>query len=319
MILTNTSSSAGNNLLGQLDVAHGQLGDVHQALDAVVDAHERAERNQLGDLAGNDLADRVGACVHGPRVFLRGLERQRDTLAVHVDVENLDLDLLAHGDDLVRVVDVLPGQLGDVHEAVHAAEVHERTEVDDRRHDALADLSGSQRGEERRAHLGLRLLKERAARQDHVVAVLVELDDLGLDLLADVRAEVAHAAHLHERGGQEATQADVHDEATLDDLDDRSGDDAVFFLDLLDRAPGTLVLRALLGQDEAAFLVLLGEDEGLDGVADVDNVVGVGVVTDGKLAGGNHAFGLVTDVEENLVTVDLDDDALRQGRHRRSS
>ena len=61
---------------------------------------------------------------------------------------------------------------------------------------------------------------------------------------------------------------------------------AVLFLDLLDRAPGALVLCALLGQDEAAFLVLLGEDEGLDRVADVDHVVGVGVVTDGELAGG---------------------------------
>src|SRR3712207_8937727 len=49
------------------------------------------------------------------------------------DVEDLDGDLLADLDHLGRVVDVLPGQLGDVHEAVHAAEVDERAEVDDRR------------------------------------------------------------------------------------------------------------------------------------------------------------------------------------------
>ena len=68
--------------------------------------------------------------------------------------------------------------------------------------------------------------------------------------------------------GQEAAEADVDDEAALDDLDDRTGDDAVGLLDLLDVAPRALVLRALLGQDEAAFLVLLLENEGLDGVAD---------------------------------------------------
>ena len=160
------------------------------------------------------------------------------------------------------------------------------------------------------AHLGLRLLEPGTARQDHVVAVLVELDDLGLDLLAHVGLEVADATHLDERRGQEAAQADVEDESTLDDLDDGAGDDAVLFLDLLDRAPGALVLRALLGQDQPAFLVLLLEDQGLDLVADLDDLSGVDVVLDGELAGGDDALGLVADVEQDLVPVDLDDDAL---------
>jgi hypothetical protein len=147
-----------------------------------------------------------------------------------VDVEHLDGDLVADLDDLGRVVDVLPRQLGDVHEAVDAAEVDERTEVDDRGHDALADLALLQVGEEVLALLGLRLLEPGAAGQHDVVAVLVELDDLGLELLADVRLEVAHAAHLDQRRGQEAAQADVEDEAALDDLDDGAGDDAVLSL-----------------------------------------------------------------------------------------
>src|ERR1700709_2731901 len=49
------------------------------------------------------------------------------------DVETLDGDLLAALDDLGRVVDVLPGQLGHVHQPVDAAEVDERAEVDDAR------------------------------------------------------------------------------------------------------------------------------------------------------------------------------------------
>ena len=161
-----------------------------------------------------------------------------------------------------------------------------------------------------RAHLGLRLLEPGPARQDDVVAVLVELDDLGLELLADVRLEVADAAHLDEGGGEEAAQADVEDEPTLDDLDDGAGDDAVLFLDLLDRAPGALVLRALLGQDEPTFLVLLLEDQGLDLVADLDDLGRVDVVLDRQLARGDDTLGLVTDVEQDLVAVDLDDDAL---------
>ena len=152
-----------DDLLGDLDVALGQLGDVHQALDALVDADERAERHQLGDLAGHDLPDLVGAGELLPRVFLGRLERQRDALAVHVDVEHLDGDLLADLDDLGGVVDVLPGQLGDVHQAVDAAEVDERAEVDDRGDHAGADLALLQGLQEGRAHLGLGLLEPGAA------------------------------------------------------------------------------------------------------------------------------------------------------------
>jgi hypothetical protein len=167
---------------------------------------------------------------------------------------------------------------------VHTAQVDERAEVDDRGHDALADLALGQGVEEGVADLGLGLLEPGAPGQDHVVAVLVQLDDLGFDLLAHVGLQVADPAHLHQRGRQEAAQPDVQDQAALDDLDHRAGDHAVLFLDLLDRAPGALVLGALLGQDQAAFLVLLLEDQGLDVLAGLDHVVRVDVVLDGQLA-----------------------------------
>ncbi len=299
-----------DDLLRDLHVALGQLGDVDQTLDALVDAHERTEGNELGDLTGNDLPDLVRAGELLPRVFLRRLERQGDALAVHVHVEDLDGDFLTDLDDLGGVVDVLPGELGDVDETVDATQVHEGTEVDDRGDDAGADLTLLQGGEERLAHLGLGLLEPGTAGQDHVVAVLVQLDDLRLELLAHVGLEVAHTTHLDERRRQEAAEADVEDETTLDDLDDGTGDDAVLFLDLLDGAPGTLVLSALLREDQAAFLVLLLENQGLDLVTDLDDLVGVDVVLDRELAARDDTFGLVTDVEENLVPVNLDDDTV---------
>ena len=203
-----------------------------------------------------------------------------------MSTQHLDGDLITDADHLGRVVDVLPGQLGDVDETVDAAKVDERTEVDDRGHDTAADLALAELLEEGRADLGLGLLEPGTARQDHVVAVLVELDDLGLDLLADVRLEVSDATHLDEGGGQEAAQADVEDEAALDDLDDGAGDDAVLLLDLLDRAPGALVLGALLGQDQAAFLVLFLQDQGLDLVADLDDISRVDVMLDGNSRDG---------------------------------
>jgi hypothetical protein len=109
---------------------------------------------------------------------------------------------------------------------------------------------------------------------------------------------------------EEAAQPDVEDEPALDDLDDGAGDDAVLLLDALDRAPGALVLRALLGQDQPTLLVLLLENQGLDVVAEGHDLVGVDVVLDGQLARGDDPLGLVADVEENLVPVDLDDGAV---------
>src|SRR5680860_1287510 len=298
-----------DDLLGHLDVTDGELGDVHQSLDALLDPHERAERDELGDLARPDLADRVGPRELLPRVLLGRLQRQGDALAVHVDVQDLDRDLLADLDDLGGVVDVLPGELGDVHQAVDATEVHEGTEVDDRRDDAGPDLTLLQGLQEVLPDGGLRLLQPRTPRQHDVVAVLVELDDLRLELLAHVRLQVAHAPHLDQRRGQEAPQADVEDQTTLDHLDDGAGDDALGLLDLLDRAPGALVLRALLGQDQPTLLVLLLENQGLDLVTDADDLGGVDVVLDGELAGGDDPLRLVADVEQDLVAVDLDDGA----------
>src|SRR5690606_40072293 len=56
-----------------------------------------------------------------------------------------------------------------------------------------------------------------AAGQHHVVAVLVQLDDLRLDLAADVGLQIADATHLDQRSREEPTQADVEDQAALDD------------------------------------------------------------------------------------------------------
>src|SRR5215203_3586587 len=295
-----------DHLLGDLDVPLGELGNVHQALDALLDPDERTERNQLGDLPRYDLADLMGTSEGLPRVFLSGLQRERYPLPVHVHVQHLDGDLLADLHHLGGVVDVLPGQLGHVHQAVHAPKIDEGAEVDDRGHHTLADLALLQLGQEILPYLGLGLLQPGAPGQDDVVAVLVQLDDLRLELHPHIGLKIPYPAHLHQRRGQEAAQADVDDQAALDDLDDVAGDDAVGVFDLLDSAPGALVLSPLLGQDQATFLVLLLLDEGLDLITDANHLEGVHVVLDGKFLRRDDPFGLVADVEQDLVPVDFD-------------
>ena len=73
--------------------------------------------------------------------------------------------------------------------------------------------------------------------------------------------------------------------------------------------PRPLVLRPLLAEQQPAFLVLLLEDQGLDLVADGDDLVRVDVVADAQLTSGDDPFALVADVEQDFVLVDLDDGA----------
>ena len=179
-----------------------------------------AERDELGDLALDDRADREVLDELLPRVLRGLLETERDALAVEVDVEHLHVDRVADLDDLGRVVDVAPGQLGDVHEAVDAAEVDERTEVDDRGDVTRQDHALLQLAEDLGALVLAALFEDDAAREDDVVAVAVHLDDAGLETRAECRREVLDATEVDERRRQEAAQADVEDETALDDLDD---------------------------------------------------------------------------------------------------
>ena len=119
--------------------------------------------------------------------------------------------------------------------------------------------------------------------------------------------EVLDAADVHERGGQEAAHAEVDDQAALDDLDHGALDGLAGLGGGLDAAPRLLEAGALLGQQQAAVLVLLGEDEGVDLLAELDLVGRVDRLADRQLVGGDDPLALVADVDQDLVLVDADD------------
>ena len=208
------------------------------------------------------------------------------------------------------MIDMLPRQLADVDQSVHAAEVDECAERHDRGHCAFADLANLEVVEELIAGLFLILFEVRTTRQHNVVAVLVELDDLGVNGFADIRREIAHSTEFDERCWQEAAQADVDDEATLDNLDDRPGDDFVGFFLGFDIAPSALVLCTLLRENEAALFVFLRQYECLDRLAERDDFGRVDVVTDAQFTRRDDTLAFVTNVEQNFVLVDLDDGAV---------
>src|SRR3954451_22331624 len=300
----------GDDLARVLDVVLCELADVDEPFDARQDLDERAERDDLRHLAGDDVALVIALEHLLPRIGLRLLESERDALTLAIDVENLDLDLLADLEHLGRMVDVAPRQLADVDQPVHPVEIDERAEVDDVRDRPGDDVAGVEAVEDALA-VGLALLLEhRAARQHDVVARAVQLDDLAAQLLRQELVEILDAANVDERRGQEPTHAEVEDEAALDDLDHAAVDRLALLVGRLDRLPGDLEPGALLREDQPTFGVLLRHHERGDLVADADLVRRIHRAADRELADGDDAFRLVTDVDEDLVLVDANDGAV---------
>ena len=160
------------------------------------------------------------------------------------------------------------------------------------------------------AHLLALVLENGAAGEHDVVARAVELDHLAAELLARELVEILNAADVDERRRQEAADAEVEDQAALDDLDHPAVDGLPALGSSLDRLPGELEARTLLGEDEPALGVLLRHHERVDLLAQRDLVRRVDRAPDRQLGDRDHTLGLVPDVDEHLVLVDAHDRAV---------
>ena len=131
-------------------------------------------------------------------------------------MQDLHFDFLVDGDHFRRMVDASPTHVGDVQQAVDAAEVHERAEIGDVLDHALAEVANL----ELRQELFLLFLPlgfdQRAAADDDVAPGLVDLEHQTLDRAADVIADVGRAADIDLAGGQEHVDADVDQQPALD-------------------------------------------------------------------------------------------------------
>ncbi len=250
--------------------------------------HPRADRILGGDVL--------------PRVGLQLLHAEADALALPVDVENLDLDFLADRHHLGGMRDPSVRHVGDVEQAVHAAEIDEGTEVGDVLDDALPHLAYGELLHQVLALVRPLVLEDDPAADDDVATALVELDDLELVRLAEQLVDVRHPPERDLAAGKECVHAhQVHDHAALDLLDEGALDGLIALVRDADLFPDPHEVGLLLGEHDRALLVFQVLQEDLDLIAFLERF---GIL---EFVERNGAFGLEADVEDDRVVGDAED------------
>ena len=102
---------------------------MHQTFDALLDFDKATVVGNVGNLAEHTRLRRIASCKILPRIIAKLLDAQRYALALTIELQDLDVDFVARLHNFGRMLDALPGHVGDVQQSVDATEVDECTVV----------------------------------------------------------------------------------------------------------------------------------------------------------------------------------------------
>src|SRR5665213_3576732 len=246
------------------------FGDVDQALDARFQFDERAVVGDVGDAALELCADRELGLDALPRIVEQLLHAQRNSVGLVVDLDDLDLHLLTNIEHFGRVIDAPPGDVGDMQQAIDAAQVHEGAVVGDVLDHAVDDLALFEILHQRLALLGAGLFQHGAARHHDIAAAAIHFQNLELLRHVHQRGDVADRANVDLAARQEGHGAvEIDGEAALDLVEDDSGHLLVVLEGGLELAPALLAPCLVTRQNRFAKRVLDALQIDLDDVADL--------------------------------------------------
>ena len=174
------------------------FGDVYQTLNVSTKFNKCTKWNNLGYLAINDGAYRIGLNKLRPRIFGGLLEAQGDALALKINVENLNINFFANLNNLGRMIYVAPRKLGDVDETVNTAKVNECTEVNDRRNGTLQAHALRQLLEDFSTFILAAFFKKNTTRKNNVVAVAVHLDNASFKLGTKISRKIFNTTKINQ-------------------------------------------------------------------------------------------------------------------------
>src|SRR5579863_1077282 len=282
-----------------------------QALDAGLELHEGAIVGDVGDAALEAGADRELGLDALPGIVLQLLHAERDAVGLVVDLDDLDLHLLPDGEHLGGMIDAPPRDVGDMQEAVDAAQVHEGAVVGDVLDHAVDDLALFEVLHQLLALLGAGLFEHGAARHHDVAAPAVHLEDLERLRHVHERGHVADRPDIDLAARQERHRAvEIDREPALDLVEDDALDLLVALEGLFELAPAFLPARLVAREHRLAERVLDPLQIDLDGIADLELAR---PARPGKLPQRHPAFGLEADIDDGDILLDADDGPLDDG------
>ena len=202
------------------------------------------------------------------------------------------------------VVDAAPGHIGDVQEAVDAAQIDERAVIGDVLDETVDDLAFGEAGDDICALFGACFFENGAAGHDDVAAPAVHLEDLEGLVLTHQRTDVADGADIDLRAGKERHGAvEVDGEAALDLVEDDACHLLTSFELLFETVPAFLAARLVAAEDGFAKSVFDALKIDFDFVTDLQ----LGLTRRRELAQRDAAFHFEADVDDGEILFDADD------------
>ena len=244
---------------GHVFVGPVHFRHVHQTFNAWLEFYKRTVVGNVRDLAEHAGAGGVAAADTKPRVVAHLLETQRHAVLFGVKFKNFGRDFLTRLHHFAGVTHTAPGHVGDVQQAVNAAQVHKRTVFGDVFHYTVNDGTFFEGFHHLGAFLTHGSLNHRTAAQHHVVALAVELDDLELHGFVFIGRQVFGGARVHQGAGQESTNAvDQHSQAAFDLAAGGAGDKFAGFQRFFQAHPRSQTLGFVARQNGVAVTVFDG-------------------------------------------------------------
>src|SRR5690606_19852795 len=202
--------------------------NVDQAFNALFQLSETAVVSEVGDFRFNTGTFRVTLGDLDPRIFTELFQAQRHTIALAVEFQNLNVDLVANIDDFAWMLDTLPRHVGNVQQTIYTAQVYECAVVGQIFNNTFNCLAFLQASQQLVTLNRVGLFEHSTARNYNVVALLVELDNFEFQLFTFKVSGFAHRANVNQRTWEEGTDAcNVNGETTFNFAIDNAFDNFV--------------------------------------------------------------------------------------------
>src|SRR5579862_1344497 len=276
----------------------GHFADVDEPFNSLLKFNERSVIGHADDASLHVRT--LGIAVLGIEPWIRRelLESQRYALLVFVVLQNFDLNLIADIDQILGVSESSPGHVGDVEQAIEAAEIDERAVLGKILDDSGEDRTFLEMLQSLGSLLILFAFEQFLARDHDVAALLVQLDHGDFDGLALHAIEIANRPKIDLRSGQESVRAvNINGQTALDAIDHYGLNRLFLVVGLFDLFPGMDALGFLVREVDVTLFGFALAAHHVDFIARLE--LRVPLVIEHFLQ-GQHALRLGSDVDNHV-------------------